>query len=88
MHLIAFIGNPILLFVSDVTMSQEDRETPNVKRREQYGDETEKDENVFDFFKKTENENQWKKFLTPVTEKNMLMYIEIKTRQRAKYRFC
>ena len=69
-------------------MPQEDRETPNVKRREQNGDETEKDENVFDFFKKTENENQWKKFLTPVTEKNMLMYIEIKTRQRAKYRFC
>ena len=88
MHLIAFIGNPILLFVSDVTMSQEDRETPNVKRREQNGVEMEKDENVFDFSKKTENENQWKKFLTPVTEKNMLVYIEIKTRQRAKYRFC
>ena len=67
-------------------MSQEDRETPNVKRREQNGDETEKDENVFDFFKKTENEYQFKKFLTPVTEKNMLVYIKIKTRQRAKYR--
>ena len=88
MHLIAFIGNPILLFVSDVTMSQEDRETPNVKRREHNGDKTEKDEHVFDFFKKTENEYNFKKFLTPVTEKNMLVYIKIKTRQRAKYRSC
>ena len=66
----------------------QDREIRNVKRREQNGVEMEKDESVFDFFKKTENENQWKKFLTPVTEKNMLMYIEIKTRQRPKYRFC
>ena len=69
-------------------MSQEDRETPNVKRREHNGDVTEKDVHVFDFFKKTENEYKFKKFLTPVTEKNMLVYIEIKTRQRAKYRFC
>ena len=69
-------------------MSQEDRETPNVKRREHNGDVTEKDEHVFDFFKKTENEYNFKKFLTPVMEKNMLVYIEIKTRQRAKYRFC
>ena len=66
----------------------QDREIRNVKRREQNGDETEKDENVFDFFKKTENEYKFKKFLTPVTEKNMLVYIKIKTRQRAKYRFC
>ena len=86
MHLIAFIGNPILLFVSDVTMSQEDRETPNVKRREHNGDVTEKDVHVFDFFKKTENDFKFKKFLTPVTEKNMLLYIKLKTSQRAKYR--
>ena len=66
----------------------QDREIRNVKRREQNGVEMEKDESVFDFFKKTENEYQFKKFLTPVTEKNMFVYIEIKTRQRAKYRFC
>ena len=86
MHLIDFIGNPILLFVSDVTMSQEDRETPNVKRREHNGDVTEKDVHVFDFFKKTDNDYNFKKFLTPVTEKNMLLYSKIKTTQRAKYR--
>ena len=67
-------------------MSQEDRETPNVKRREHNGDVTEKDVHVFDFFKKTDNDNNFKKFLTPVTEKNMLLYIKIKTTQREKYR--
>ena len=56
MHLIAFIENPILLFVSDVTMSQEDRETPNVKRREHNGDGNEKDVYVFDFFKKKDKD--------------------------------
>ena len=76
MHLIDFIGNPILLFVSDVTMSQEDRETPNVKRREHNGDVTEKDVHVFDFFKKTYNDYNFKKFLTTVTEKNMLLYLK------------
>ena len=81
-----FIGNSILLFIQ--TSKCHRIEIHNVKRREQNGVEMEKDESVFDFFKKTENENQWKKFLTPVTEKNMLVYIEIKTRQRAKYRFC
>ena len=86
MHLIAFIGNPILLFVSDVTMSQEDRETPNVKRREHNGDVTEKDVHVFNFFKKMDNDYNFKKFLTPVTEKSMLLYLKIKTSQRAKYR--
>ena len=84
MHLIDFIGNPILLFLSDVTMSQEDRETPNVKRREHNGVVSEKDVHVFDFFKETDN--NFKKFLTPVTEKNMLLYIKLKTSQRAKYR--
>ena len=64
----------------------QDREIRNVKRREQNGVEMEKDESVFDFFKKTENEYQFKKFLTPVTEKNMLLYIKLKTSQRAKYR--
>ena len=67
-------------------MLQEDRETPNVKRREHNGDVTEKDVHVFDFFKKTENDFKFKKFLTPVTEKNMLLYIKLKTSQRAKYR--
>ena len=46
----------------------------------------EKDVHVFDFFKKTDNDYNFKKFLTPVTEKNMLLYLKIKTTQRAKYR--
>ena len=65
-------------------MSQEDREGRNVKRREHNGNVTEKDGHVFDFFNKTDNDNNFKKFLTPVTEKNMLLYIKIKT-QREKY---
>ena len=85
MHLISFIGNSILLFLSDVEISQEDRETPNVKRREHNGDVTE-DVHVFDFFKKTDKDYNFKKFLTPVTEKNMLLYLKIKSSQRAKYR--
>ena len=48
-------------------MSQEDRETPNVKRREHNGDVTEKDGHVFHFFNKTDNDYNFKKFLTPVT---------------------
>ena len=67
-------------------MSQEDRETPNVKRREHIGDVTEKDVHVFNFFKKMENDFKFKKFLTPITEKNMLLYIKLKTSERAKYR--
>ena len=67
-------------------MSQEDREGRNVKRREHNGNVTEKDGHVFDFFNKTDNDNNFKKFLTPVTEKNMLLYLKIKTSQRAKYR--
>ena len=86
MHLIAYIENRTLLFLSDVTTAQDDRETPNVKRREHNGDVTEKDVHVFDFFKKTDNDYNFKKFLTPVTEKNMLLYLKIKTSQRAKYR--
>ena len=86
MHLIAFIGNPNLLFVSDITMSQEDREARNVKRREHNGDVTHNDGHVFDFFKNADNGVKFKKFLSPITEKNMLLYIKIKTIEREKYR--
>ena len=66
-------------------MSQDDGETPNVKRREHKGGVTE-DVYVFDFFEDTEKVYKFKKFLTPVTEKNMLIYLNIKSCQRAKYR--
>ena len=66
-------------------MSQEDRETSNVKRMEHNVDVTE-DVHVFDFFEKTVGDYKFKKFLSRVTEKNMLLYLEIKSRQRAKYR--
>ena len=85
MHLIAFIENPISLFVSDVKISNEDRETPNVKRREQNGDGNEKDVYVFNFFKKTDQDYIFKKFVTPVMEKNVLLYLKIKSSQRAQY---
>ena len=66
-------------------MSEDDRETPNVKRRKPNGGVTE-DVEVFDFFKDTEKVYKFKKFLMPVTEKNMLIYLNIKSCQRAKYR--
>ena len=66
-------------------MSEDDRETPNVKRRKPNGGVTE-DVEVFNFFKDTEKVYKFKKFLTPVTEKNMLIYLNIKSCQRAKYR--
>ena len=77
MHLIAFIENRTILFLSDVTMSQEDRETPNVKRREDNGDGNEKDVYVFDFFKKRDRNYNFKNFVTPVKEKIMLLYLKI-----------
>ena len=77
MHLIAFIENPILLFVSDITMSQEDRETPNVKRREHNGDGNEKDVYVLDFLEKNDKDYNLKNFVTPVKEKIMLLYLKI-----------
>ena len=68
MHLIAFIGNRTILFLSDVTTSQDDRETPNVNRREDNGDGNEKDVYVFDFFKKKDKDYNFKNFVTPVKE--------------------
>ena len=85
MHLIAFIENRTLLFLSDVTTAQDDRETSNVKRREDNGDGNEKDVYVFDFFKKTDQDYIFKKFVTPVMEKNVLLYLKIKSSQRAQY---
>ena len=77
MHLIAFIENRTILFLSDVTMSQEDRETPNVKRREHNGDGNEKDVYVFDIFEKTDTDYNMKIFATLVKEKIMLLYLKI-----------
>ena len=58
-------------------MSQDDRETPNVKRREDNGDGNEKDVYVFDFFKKRDRNYNFKNFVTPVKEKIMLLYLKI-----------
>ena len=69
-------------------MSQEDREARNVHKTEHNGDVPHNDGHVFDFFNKTDNDNNFKKFLSPITEKNMLLYIKIKTTQREKYRSC
>ena len=62
MHLIAFIVNCTLLFISYVTTSQDDRETPHVKRREDNGDGNEKDVYVFDFFAKNDKDFNLKNF--------------------------
>ena len=65
MHLIAFIGNRTILFLSDVTTSQDDRETPNVKWREDTGDGNEKDVYVFNFFDKNDKDYNLKNFVSP-----------------------
>ena len=77
MHLIAFIGNRTILFFSDVTTAQDDRETPNVKRREDNGDGNEKDVYVLDFLEKNDKDYNLKNFVTTVKEKIMLLYLKI-----------
>ena len=79
------MGNVILFFISDVKMSHDDWEAALVKWLEHNVDVTE-DVHVFDFFEKTVEDYKFKKFLSRVTEKNMLLYLEIKSRERAKYR--
>ena len=66
-------------------MSQDDWEAALVKWLEHNVDVTE-DKHVFDFFEKTDEDFKFKKFLSRVTEKNMLLYLETKSRERAKYR--
>ena len=79
------MGNVILFFFSDVEMSQEDWEAALVKYLD-YNVDLAKDVGVFDFFEKSVDDYKFKKFLTRVTEKNMLVYLEYKSRERAKYR--
>ena len=74
-----------LFFISDVQMSQEDWEASLVKYLD-YNVDLAKDVDVFDFFEKSVDDYKFKKFLTRVTEKNMLVYLEYKSRERAKYR--
>ena len=66
-------------------MSQEDREARNVNRTEHNGDVTHNDGHVFDFFKNTDNGVKFKKFLSPITESNMLLYIKLKSIERKKF---
>ena len=77
MHLIVFIENRTLSFLSDVTTAQDDRETPNVKRREDNGDGNEKDVYVLDFLDKNDKDYNLKDFVTTVKEKIMLLYLKI-----------
>ena len=77
---------PNLLIVSEITMSQEDSEARNVHKTENNGDIPHNDGDVFDFFKNTEHGVKFKKFLTPITESNMLLYIKIKSIERKNYR--
>ena len=72
-------------FISDVQMSQEDWEAALVKYLD-YNVDLTKDVDVFDFFEKSVDDYKFKKFLSRLTEKNMLVYLEFKSRERAKYR--
>ena len=67
-------------------MSKEDSEARNVHKTEKNGDVPDNDGDVFDFFNVTGNGVKFKKFLTPITESNMLLYIKLKSIERKKYR--
>ena len=66
-------------------MSDEEIEPRNVHKTDTKSDIAVHDQDVFDFFKPTENTLKFKKFLTPITESNMLKYIAIKCNERKKY---
>ena len=66
-------------------MSDEEIEPRNVHKTETKSDVAVHDQDVFDFFKPTGNTVKFKKFLTPITESNMLIYIAIKSKERKKY---
>ena len=66
-------------------MSDEESEPRNVHKTETKSDVAGHDQDVFDFFKPTGNTVKFKKFLTPITESNMLIYIAIKSMERKKY---
>ena len=66
-------------------MSDEEIEPHNVHKTKTKSDVAVHDQDVFDFFKLTGNTVKFKKFLTPITELNMLIYIAIKSNERNKY---
>ena len=66
-------------------MSEEESEARNVHKTENNSHVPVHDQDVFDFFKITGNDVKFKKFLTPITESNMLLYIAIKSKERKKY---
>ena len=66
-------------------MSDKEIVPRNVHKTETKSDVAVHDQDVFDFFKPTGNTVKFKKFLTPVTESNMLIYIAIKSKERKKY---
>ena len=69
-------------------MSEEESEARNVHQTEKNSQVPVHDRDEFDFFKITGNGEKFKKFLTPVTESNMLLYIKIKSMERKKYWSC
>ena len=66
-------------------MSDEEIVPSNVHKTETKSDVAVHDQDVFDLFKPTGNTVKFKKFLTPITESNMLIYIAIKSKERKKY---
>ena len=56
-------------------MSEEESEARNVHQTEKNSHVPVHDRDEFDFFKITGNGAKFKKFLTPVTESNILLYI-------------
>ena len=66
-------------------MSDEEIMPHNVHNMKTRSDTAVHDQDVLNFFKPTENTLKFKKFLTPITESNMLIYIAIKSNERKKY---
>ena len=73
------------LLISETIMSDEEIKPHNVQNTKTRSHAVVHDQHVFDFFKPTENTLKFKKFLTPITESNMLKYIAIKCNERKKY---
>ena len=69
-------------------MSEEESKAGNVHKTEKNSHVPVHDRDEFDFFKITGNAVKFKKFLTPITESNMLLYIKIKSMERKKYLSC
>ena len=66
---------------SESNLSDEEIKPHNVHNTKTKSDTAVHEQDVFDFFKPTENSLKFKNFLTPTTESNMLKYIAIKSNE-------